>query len=149
MWFWQASQECGGYGKAVATGTLLTWTASFSYTGWRRREWGERRKSKRCFPSRHVLVLILHRCQLGVTQLNSDTNYSELVSDSVGLRLQSHKSVSTSHTSWKHWVPRLPAPLSSLATKSRVPTTTLPRFSNLLGQLRSQESALLTVTSLS
>ena len=51
----------------------------------------------------------------------SDTNYSILVSDSTGLRTQSHKTALPSNAS--PGSPRLPALLCDLATNLEVPMT--------------------------
>lgn len=63
----------GGYRDTI------TWTTSFKYTGWRPREWGENKKGK--FSNLPTNSPVLCRCQLGILQFSSNTNYLELASN--------------------------------------------------------------------
>lgn len=129
--------EDGGCGRAVGPVTLAGGLESEGKAG--------RVRVRGFFLLTPTDSLILYRCQLGVLQLNFGTNYLKLVSDTTGLG-----------DSVPQDCPHLRCQLKVLGYQHFCPTwlqsqefsQALPRFSNWLEELRIQESALLTVTSL-
>lgn len=77
-------------------------------------------------------ILQFSKYQLGGLQSISILTLTELASDAISVRAQSHKTDLISDASSKYLVPVSPTLLYDMATKSRVPKTLPFRFDNLL-----------------